>query len=410
MKTLIVEGWRFCPNSFSVLNQHQLLEMLKRPDLKVYHRDLPYDASWWKWERGLLPEADEAAIEAIPPPPTGLRADALLRISHPYRLEPSPEAKRTFVFGTAELGIVEDLKMVGGQPARQLLPGRNVSYITCSRFSAQGFVRSGAAPDNVAVVHLGYDPRVFKPASAADREALRQSMGWSGRMVFLNVSTMSWYKGLNVMLVCFGMFAQRHPEALLVVKGSDSLWQMDKRLAGGLEQIPPQLAEIVRPRIQYLGKTMAHGEIARLYQAADAYLSPYHGEGFNLPVLESAACGLPSIVTAGGPTEEFTTEEFALRVNSHPMTNADLERSHGRGAIALVVHGDHLLEQMERATSDTAFRARAAVAGPEYVSQRHTWKHTVDQLVEAMMSEVPLRHPAFRWAAPRDAGGEFPGW
>jgi glycosyltransferase involved in cell wall biosynthesis len=42
-----------------------------------------------------------------------------------------------------------------------------------------------------------------------------------------------------------------------------------------------------------------------VYGAADVYVSPYRAEGFNLPVLEATACGLPTIVTQGGPTDDF---------------------------------------------------------------------------------------------------------
>ena len=46
-------------------------------------------------------------------------------------------------------------------------------------------------------------------------------------------------------------------------------------------------------------------------QAADVYVSPYHAEGFNLPVLEAVACGIPVVVSAGGSTEDFTHPAFA---------------------------------------------------------------------------------------------------
>ena len=49
---------------------------------------------------------------------------------------------------------------------------------------------------------------------------------------------------------------------------------------------------------------------------ADVYVSPYKAEGFNLPVLESMALGVPVIVTSGGPTDDFTNSKFAKYVDS----------------------------------------------------------------------------------------------
>jgi glycosyltransferase involved in cell wall biosynthesis len=38
---------------------------------------------------------------------------------------------------------------------------------------------------------------------------------------------------------------------------------------------------------------------------ADAYVTPYRAEGFNLPALESQTCGTPVIATSGGATDDF---------------------------------------------------------------------------------------------------------
>ena len=45
--------------------------------------------------------------------------------------------------------------------------------------------------------------------------------------------------------------------------------------------------------------------MAALYNLADAYVTPYHAEAFNMPALEAAACGVPLIVPRGGPTDDF---------------------------------------------------------------------------------------------------------
>ncbi|KAJ3024471.1 hypothetical protein HDV00_000914 [Rhizophlyctis rosea] len=54
--------------------------------------------------------------------------------------------------------------------------------------------------------------------------------------------------------------------------------------------------------------------MCKLYNAADCYISPYTAEGFNLPVLEALACGIPVVVTKGGPTDDFTCPEVAKYV------------------------------------------------------------------------------------------------
>ena len=68
----------------------------------------------------------------------------------------------------------------------------------------------------------------------------------------------------------------------------------------------------------YLGLaiTLSSDELAELMACADVYVSPYKAEGFNLPVLESMALGVPVIITKGGPTDDFTNAAFAKYVDS----------------------------------------------------------------------------------------------
>src|SRR5674476_10230 len=55
MKTLCVEGWRFIHHSFAMVNQWQLLSLLKRHDISLSTRDVPFfvtaQVGWMAHER-----------------------------------------------------------------------------------------------------------------------------------------------------------------------------------------------------------------------------------------------------------------------------------------------------------------------------------------------------------------------
>src|ERR1051325_4978580 len=193
-RTIAVEGWRRAPTSYAVLNQFQLLEMLKRPELTLYHRDIPYWVPFLKPVPGLFPPEDEAAINAIPPPPPDLKADALLRIAHPTDVTPS-SAKHTVVWIATDFGILEASRTMNGLTPRQALNQPGIDFITCSKWSFDGLIRSGADPARIQIVPCGIEPRMFYPRPDGEREALRKSLGWDGKFVFLNVSTLVWNKG-----------------------------------------------------------------------------------------------------------------------------------------------------------------------------------------------------------------------
>ena len=50
-------------------------------------------------------------------------------------------------------------------------------------------------------------------------------------------------------------------------------------------------------------------QLRTLCDVADAYVTPYRAEGFNLPALEAIACGTPLIVTCGGATGNFCNDD-----------------------------------------------------------------------------------------------------
>jgi len=117
--------------------------------------------------------------------------------------------------------------------------------------------------------------------------------------------------------------------------------------------------------------------MAMLYQAADTYVSPYRAEGFNLPVLEAAACGIPIICTRGGSTDDFVTDDFARRIESRKVSSQLNDQEIWR----LEPDLEHLIALMVSAIEDAAWRKRAGEAGPLHAAANYTWDCAVDQLI-----------------------------
>ena len=102
----------------------------------------------------------------------------------------------------------------------------------------------------------------------------------------------------------------------------------------GREPIREHIAAGALPRIVLIDEDLATDEVAALYRACDVLVHPYRGEGFAMPVLEAMACGLPAIVTAGGPTDEFLPGDAGWRIDARPVHFAedriDTLETHGR--------------------------------------------------------------------------------
>jgi glycosyltransferase involved in cell wall biosynthesis len=258
----------------------------------------------------------------------------------------------------------------------------DVTLITPSHWSAQGLVHDGADGSRIRVVPHGVDVGVYHPLESEQRTALRNRLGCHGQFVFLNTSAMTNNKGIALLLQAFARVVVRHPQSRLMLKGLDSLYRSQELLRSVAQGLAPAEWRLIQPRIGYLGGNLTQYGMAELYQAADVYVSPYLGEGFNLPVLEAMACGLPVVCTKGGSTEDFITSETALRIESTMQTVTTPE---GQEQYYLAPNLEHLTDLMMRTVENDTVRQVAHDAGPAHVQAKYTWRHVVDQLLNVLL-------------------------
>jgi glycosyltransferase involved in cell wall biosynthesis len=380
-RPILIEGWRFIPHSYGMLNHWQILELLRRPEVSLYMRDTPMFAPHWKPLRGLMRPEQEDAVGGVPAPPPDMPMASTLRITIPLRFKPA-EHGRTFVLGTADFGWLPRIMIENGQSLRAAHAGTDVVILSPSHWSKWGLLRGGADPKRVSVVHLGVDPAIFRPASADERRRFREENGWQDKFFFLNVSAMAFSKGTDLILKAFARVAARHDHVWLLLKGTDHIYASHSMLNRFWNRgLTSEERQICRSRLLYIGKTMSVDALADIYRAADAYVTPYRSEAFNLPALEAAACGLPLICTSGGPTDEFTTAEFAHRIRAALVPRSDREPEELQRKPDL----DELTDAMSALVESASLRESARIAGPRHVHAAFTWKHTVDKLLRLML-------------------------
>ena len=188
-------------------------------------------------------------------------------------------------------------------------------------------------------------------------------------------------KGIDLLLRGFAETCRKFPQARLLLKGLNPLYGSRDLLNKALMMLSAHDQQEVVGKMAYVGESLSHQGMAMLYQAADAYVSPYRAEGFNLPVLEAAASGLPIICTRGGPTDDFVTDEFARRIESR-TTVVPID---GQYASQLDPDVDHLIALMTTVIDETAWPRQAADAGPRHVAANYTWNDAVDTLIRELV-------------------------
>lgn len=177
-----------------------------------------------------------------------------------------------------------------------------------SDFVRRVYADSGVDAAKVHVVPNGIDPHTFRPDAQPMALATKKSFK------FLFVGGTILRKGPDLLLKAYLESFTAQDDVCLVIKdfGGQSVYAGQTFEA----QVKAAQARPNAPEILYLNEELPPEALPGLYTACDCLVHPYRGEGFGLPVLEAMACALPVVVTAGGSTDDFATDEFAYRVPS----------------------------------------------------------------------------------------------
>jgi glycosyltransferase involved in cell wall biosynthesis len=371
---LVVEGWRSVSHSFAVINQWQLLALKRRPEIDLRVVDLPFFNPSWTEQTGLFPRDDERVIRDIEAADEGFDRDITFRTAAPCDLRPV-RSGRLIVFGGAEYRVIRHASAASDADLHAALADPSLTIAAPSEWSANAFLRLGFDRSQIVVIPHGVDPTLFRPRPE-ERDAIRDRLGVSG-FVFMSVGAMTGNKGLDILLKAFAALAARRDDVGLLLKGNDQIYTSRQFLEDNLRALSPSQISAIMGRVVYLGEAVSMEEMSVLYQAADAYVSPYRAEAFNLPVLEASACGLPVICTRGGATDDFVTGDFAMTIDSR-LRPVNVR---GEPGLALEPDVDHLVELMDRMADDKAFCAGAAMHGPRHVQAHYTWDHAIDRMI-----------------------------
>jgi glycosyltransferase involved in cell wall biosynthesis len=242
-----------------------------------------------------------------PGPPLVHTADVEVRHQWPPDLSPAPSGR---------LAVIQPWEF-GAIPRDWLGPLEdNVDELWVpSEYVRRMYVEAGIDPDRVMTIPNGVDLGIFRPDGPE-----RDLPGAGEGTRFLFVGGLIARKGADVLFDAWRRAFAGRDDVTLVLKdfGADDIYR-----DAGREPIREHIASGALPRIVLIDEDLSTDEVAALYRACDVLVHPYRGEGFAMPVLEAMACGLPAIVTAGGPTDEFLPEEAGWRIDARRVQFAE---------------------------------------------------------------------------------------
>jgi glycosyltransferase involved in cell wall biosynthesis len=155
---------------------------------------------------------------------------------------------------------------------------------------------------------IGVNTKIFKP-NPEIRIKYRKSLELTDDNFFVGTVGLNYAddrKGFIPLLQAFKEFIKEHPEARLYIH-THAPGKTENSLNYG--QISDMLG--LYDKVLYANQAnydlgrMTEEQLSNLYNTFDVFCLPTKGEGFGMPILEAAACGIPTIMTDTTTGPEF---------------------------------------------------------------------------------------------------------
>jgi glycosyltransferase involved in cell wall biosynthesis len=125
-----------------------------------------------------------------------------------------------------------------------------------------------------------------------------------------------------------------------------------------------------RANIRLMEGVMPEGDILRLIDAADCYVSPHRSEGFGLTIAEAMLRAKPVIATGYAGPADYLSEATGFPIS---FTLSEIQQDIGpyaKGHVWAEPRHDHLRQLMRRVTLNRAEAEARALAGQACIRQR----------------------------------------
>lgn len=332
---LLVEGWFNIPHSYAIVNNFQLVHLLKNyPDIEIYIKEREYFKKEWNNKKQLIYTEEYNNIIKNFKQWSGEEVDIVYRITYPYDIHVTRQFSNTpiCVYFTAEFKEIDkqyfDIgKFPGMTPEsineeyiKQYITSHSNLYFTSpSEWSANSLDKYGIPKGDKRhqVITGGVDTTIFFP-DKKNRKSIREFYNVKENdIVFLNIGAMTRNKGIIEILVTINALVNKvkMKNVKLLLKGTTDLYESQQFIIGYLQELQnagfinkDEVKNLVDNHIVFIQQTLGYNRMNDIYNACDIYISPYTAEGFNLPVLEAIATGMKVIASKGGSTDFFIND------------------------------------------------------------------------------------------------------
>lgn len=265
----------------------------------------------------------------------------------------------------------------------------NIVFVPSS-FNYQTFFSSGVKQEKLRILPLGVDSDFFTPEG--EKLVLEKT---EGKFVFLSVGEWVPRKGFDLLLRAFAREFSVHDDVCLVLRCHSNSSDYDPKGTS----IAKSLATIVRkekkenaPQVELIPFALDTARMPALYRSVHCFVQATRGEGWNMPVFEALASGVPVITTNWSAHTDYLGQDVAYLIEIEgmeavPFSGSSLDQIYlgYRWARPSIEHLGFLMRQVYEKYGEAKQKAQQGMA---MVRKNLKWDLCGKKILEAFNNSV----------------------
>ena len=221
---ILIEGWRGINHSFSLVNQWQMIELIKSSN--IFFKDVPFISKNWNTKDNSdgLNDHSKKIIDQIPLINSNQTIDITYRISCPFDFNEKFNSKILFIFGTCEYKYLYKDNYTNNT-IENLNKNEKIFIHAPSNWSKKGFVNAGFDERQIIVVPHGVNREDFSLVTDEEKRIIREKLKFNNDSIVLsNIGAMSENKGVELLVSAYGILKKKYKNLKLILKDQSNLY------------------------------------------------------------------------------------------------------------------------------------------------------------------------------------------